>query len=159
MSYPQAAATEEADSGVILFRFAYRSIPCRVVMDGTIAVAGAPNPAVVLRADMGILPFTGDGPSLRSRMLAVLDQARRMPGYGVRLTPGHGIGLSVALAVDDTAPPASILAAAIGRIAEAKPLFDVVLSLLPTHLRHRPGRPQSPAYRIAESGTANTCPG
>lgn len=152
MSYPQA---EEADGSVILFQFTYRSIPCRVVMDGTIA----PNPAVVLRADMGILPFTGDGPSLRSRMLVVLGRTRRMPGYGVRLTPGHGIGLSVALAVDDTAPPASILAAAIGQIAEAKPLFDVVLSLLPTHLRHRTGRPQSPAYRIAESGTANTCPG
>ena len=99
----------------------------------------------MLQADMGILPFTGDGPSLRSKMLAVLGQARRMPGYRVRLAPDHGIGLSVALAVDDGAPPATILAAAIGQVAEAKPRFDVVLSLLPKHLRHRKGRTQSAA--------------
>lgn len=145
MSYQQAASAAEADGGVILFQFTYRSVPCRVVTDGAAADASKRGPAVMLQADMGILPFTGDGPSLRSRMLAVLGRARRMPGYRVRLAPDHGIGLSVALAVDDGAPPATILAAAIGQIAEAKPLFDVVLSLLPKHLRHRTGRTQSAA--------------
>ena len=142
MSYQQAASAAEADGSIILFQFTYRSVPCRVVTDGA---AGKRGPAVMLQADMGILPFTGDGPSLRSKMLAVLGRARRMPGYRVRLAPDHGIGLSVALAVDDGAPPATILAAAIGQVAEAKPLFDVVLSLLPKHLRHRKGRTQSAA--------------
>ena len=142
MSYQQAASAVQADGSVILFQFTYRSVPCRVVTD---RAAGKRGPAVMLQADMGILPFTGDGPSLRSKMLAVLGRARRMPGYRVRLAPDHGIGLSVALAVDDGAPPATILAAAIGQVAEAKPLFDVVLSLLPKHLRHRKGRTQSAA--------------
>jgi hypothetical protein len=105
------------------------------------------------------MPFTGDGPSLRSDMLAVLDRVRHMTGYGVRLAPDHRIGLTVALAVGGSEPPASILAAAIGRLTEAKPVLDVALSLLPKHLRHRAGNSRPAAYRMAGSGTANTCPG
>ena len=147
MPYPTAAAPEQADGSLVLFRFSYRSMPCRVV---------AGEAAVTLHAQMGIMPFTGDGPALRSRMLAVLGGARRKPSYGVLLTPDHGVGLTVMLPVDGRAPPASILAAAIGGLAEAKPLLDAVHSLLPTHLRHRPQNPRSDAYRMADSGTAKT---
>jgi hypothetical protein len=149
MRYPTAAAAAPADGSPALFQFTYRAIPCRVVAHGT---------AVTLQADMGILPFTGDGPSLRSTTLAVLDRARRMPGYGIRRKPNHGIELTVALAVDRASPPASILADALGKLAEAKPLIDAVLSLLPAHLRHRSDKSRD-AYRMAASGTANTCPG
>jgi hypothetical protein len=150
MRFPTAATAEPADGDSVLFRFTYRSMPCRVV---------AGNAAVTLQADIGIMPFTGDGPSLRSDMLAVLDRVRHMTGYGVRLAPDHGIGLTVALAVGGSEPPASILAAAIGRLTEAKPVLDVALSLLPKHLRHRAGNSRPAAYRMAGSGTANTCPG
>ena len=128
MRYSTAAAAEQADDSPVLFRFTYRSMPCRVVAEET---------AITLQADMGILPFTGDGPSLRSDLIAVLNHARRTSGYHVRFAPDHRFGLTVALTVGDDAPPASILAAAIAGLAGAKPLIDVVLSLLPKHLRHR----------------------
>jgi hypothetical protein len=136
MSYSTAAAAEQADGSPVLFQFTYRSMPCRVVADET---------AITLQADMGILPFTGDGPSLRSDLLAVLRHACTRGGYRVRFAPDHRFGLSVALAVDGDAPAASILAAAIAGLAEAKPLIDAALSLLPTHLRHRTDNPRSAA--------------
>ena len=89
MRYPTAAAPEQADGSPVLFRFSYRDMPCRVV---------AGEAAVTLHAHMGIMPFTGDGPALRSRMLAVLGRARHRPGYGVLLAPDHGVGLTVTLA-------------------------------------------------------------
>jgi hypothetical protein len=136
MSYPTAAAAERADGSVVLFRFSYRAAPCRVVARGA---------AVSLQADLGILPFTSDGPSLRRSTLSVLERARSRPGYAVRLMPGHRFGLTVALPVEPAAPPASILAAALEQLADAKPLLDAVLLLLPKHLRHRPECPRMSA--------------
>jgi len=145
MSDAPAIAAEHAGNSPVVFRFAYRTVPFRVVMDDMAPHMSAGGRGVMLYADVGTLPFTVDGPSLRSRMLAVLARARRMPGIDVQVTPDRGISLSVALAVEDAAQPASVLAAAIGRLVEAKPLLDVVLSLLPTHLQNRAGHPQSAA--------------
>jgi hypothetical protein len=141
---PAVAAAQAGDSPVV-FRFAYRTVPFRVVMNDTAAHKQAGGRGVMLYADVGTMPFTVEGPSLRSRMLAVLARARRMPGIDVQVTPDRGISLAVTLAVEDAAQPASVLAAAIARLVEAKPLLDVVLSLLPTHLQNRAEHPRSAA--------------
>ncbi len=127
MSHRETDAAETADGRPILFQFSYRSVPFRVV---TADDAGA-----TLQAEVGTMPYTGDGPSLRHDMLTLLDGARRAAGYEIAVARDHGISLSVALAVDGTAPPASILAAALEQLACAKQWLDRVLSLLPVHLR------------------------
>jgi len=127
LSHRKTDAAETTDGGAILFQFAYRSVPFRIV-------AGA-RASTVLQAEVGTLPFTVDGPSLRHDMLTLLDGARRAAGYEIEVARDYGISLSVPLAVDGTAPPESILAAALEQLAGAKPWIDRVLSLLPAHLR------------------------
>ena len=127
MSHRESDAAETADGRAILFQFAYRTVPFRVVTD-----AGA---ATRLQAEVGTMPYTVDGPSLRHDLLTLLDGARSAPGYEIEVARDHHINLSVALPVDGAAPPASILAAAIERLAGAKLWLDQVLSLMPAHLR------------------------
>ena len=127
----QLPATAGTDDGVPpVFSFSYRSIPFRVRLRETDAgVVG------VLEAVIGIVPFTVDGDSLRSNMLAVIDKARRSAGYGIDVGANHAISLSVALPVDDMTPADKILAAAMEQLAGAKTFLDLVLLLQPPHLR------------------------
>lgn len=141
MSDARATLAEQADGSPALFRFAYRAVPFRVVGGETSARQRAGGQGVLLRAHVGTMPFTADGPALRRRMLAVLHRAGRMPGVKVRVASDNGICLTVSLPVDGAAQPSSVLEAAIKRLVEAKPLVDVVLSLLPTHLRNRTEHP------------------
>ena len=113
-----------------IFRFSYRSMPFRVHLRGT--DSGAVGS---LEALIGVMPYTLDGDSLRSNMLTLLNKVRRSPGYGISVAPDHAIHLSVALPVDEKSSAEAILAAAIERLAGAKPLLDTVLSLQPPHLR------------------------
>lgn len=129
---PRSDAAQAAGGRSPLFQFAYRSVPFRVVL------ATRDGDAALLQAEVGTLPFTVDGGTLRHDMLALLDRARRTAGYQIAIARDHGISLSVALSVNGTMPPASILAAALEGLAGAKPWVDHVLTLLPAHLRRFP---------------------
>ncbi len=128
MSRQEIDAAERADGQPVLFRFAYRSVPFRVV---AAADAGA-----MLLATVGTMPYTVDGPSLRHDVLTLLDGARRVAGYEIAVIRDHGISLSVMLAVDRAEAPERILAAALHQLASTKQWLDRVLSLLPKHLRN-----------------------
>lgn len=127
MSHQETDAADMAKGPSTLFTFAYRSVPFRIV---THADAGA-----LLQAEVGTMPYTVDGPSLRHDMLTLLDGARRVAGYEIEIARNHGISLSVALPVEGGVPPESVLAAALEQLACAKLWLDRVLSLLPAHLR------------------------
>ena len=84
---------------------------------------------------IGILPYTGDGDSLRRNMLTLISNARHATEYGIDVGRDHRINLSVSLPVDGSSSADAILAAAMERLAAAKQFLDMVVSLQPPHLR------------------------
>ena len=113
-----------------IFQFSYRSMPFQVHLRSTEA-----GTIGMLEAMIGILPYTGDGDSLRRNMLALIGDARRATEYGIDIGRDHRINLSVALPVDGSSSADAILAAAMERLAAAKKFLDMVVSLQPPHLR------------------------
>jgi hypothetical protein len=130
LSDQQTGATGTGGEERPIFRFSYRSVPFRVHLRGT-----GPDTTGRLEALIGVMPFTVDGDSLRSNMLALISKARCSDGYGIAVAPNHAIHLSVTLPIDGNSTADAILAAAIERLAGAKPFLDLVLSLQPPHLR------------------------
>ena len=119
-----------SDGPHAIFEFTYRSIPFRVLVDPENGTDDG-----ILQAELGVVPFTGDGENRRSNTLAVIDAARRIPGYDVKIHTNHTIGLSVTLPKAAAGSAESILAAAIESLAGAKNLLDLVLSFQPPHMR------------------------
>lgn len=88
---------------------------------------------------LGVLPFTGDGSNRRRNTLAVLDMAQRLTDLTVDLPDGYEIIVSAKLRSDGPATPAWALGEAISRLADTKPLVDMIGSLQPTRrLRDAP---------------------
>lgn len=130
MGHQTTDAAGKSGDQLAIFQFKYRSIPFRVLLD-----ADDETRSGILEADLGMIPFTGDGEDRRSNTLAVINAARRIPGYQIQVRPNHTVGLSVPLPgiADPTAD--TILAAAIETLAGAKKLLDLMLSFQPRHLR------------------------
>jgi len=132
LSHPKTKTARPADDNRPIFRFSYRSIPFRVHLRGRDANMGT---AGILEAVVGVVPFTVDGDSRRRNTLAAIGEARRVAGYNIKIGADHAIRLSVPLPVDHGSPADAILAAAMTRLAGAKPFLDLVLMLQPPHLR------------------------
>ena len=74
MSHQYSDMADYAGGHHAIFRFTYRSIPFCVLFDTDDASGEG-----ILEANIGLIPFTGDGEKRRSNTLAVIDAARRMP--------------------------------------------------------------------------------
>lgn len=131
MSHQATDAAGAFDAQRPIFSFSYRSIPFRVHVR-----ADGDDMAGMLKAVIGVVPFTVDGNALRRNMLAVLRKARETDGYEIAVGADHAISLSVILPVDSGSPPDAILAAALERLAAAKAFLDLVQLLQPPHLRN-----------------------
>lgn len=123
-------ASDTAGRRHAIFRFTYRSIPFRVLLDPDDASRNG-----ILEGDLGVMPFTGDGEERRSNTLAAIEAARRIPGYRVRIRPDHTISVSVKLPPADAVSVDTILASAIEKLAGAKKLLDLMQSFQPPRLR------------------------
>jgi hypothetical protein len=119
-----------SDGPHVIFEFTYHSIPFRVLVDPE---RGSEDG--VLQAELGVVPFTGDGENRRSNTLAVIDAARRIPGYDVNVRPNHTIGLSMTLPKAADRSVEGILAAALESLTGAKALLDLMISFQPPHAR------------------------
>ena len=130
MSHPKSEISGTAADQQSIFSFTYRSIPFRVRLHPDSETTNG-----TLEATLGLIPYTGDGAALRSNMLAVIDELRRMPDCNIQVGADHAINLSVSLPAQEAPSPAGILADAIGKLATVKSWLDIVLSLQPPHLR------------------------
>lgn len=130
MRDPQTAAADVQGDERPIFQFSYRSVPFQVHLRGT-----ETGTVGMLEAMLGIMPYTGDGDSLRRNMLTLIGKVRSATDYGIAVGRDHTINLSVALPVDGTSSADAILAAAMEQLAAAKQFVDLVLSLQPPHLR------------------------
>lgn len=135
MRDPRTAPAGEHGDDHPVFRFCYRSVPFRVHLRGT-----ETGTVGMLEAMIGIMPYTGDGDSLRRNMLTLIGNARRAAGYEIDVGRDHSINLSVALPVDGTSSADVVLAAAMEQLAAAKKFLDLVFSLQPPHLRRLTSR-------------------
>jgi hypothetical protein len=127
---PKTAPAGEHGDERPIFQFSYRSLPFRVHLRGTDT-----GTVGMLEAMIGVMPYTVDGDSLRRNMLNLISNVRRSTDCGIDVRRDHTINISVALPVDGASSADAILAAAIEKLAAAKKLLDLVLSLQPPHLR------------------------
>lgn len=128
VSSPDDAVTPPANSGKppSVFRFTYRGMPFNASYhdDGCDAT-------LVLQGDLGILPYTSDGPSLRRHTLAVMRAAQGLPNLHLSITARQGIELTGEFPVAGAATPTALLTQTIERLVAAKPLLDIIQSLQP----------------------------
>ena len=109
------------------FEFEYRAMPFRVWVDAETEQGNVAH----MHGMIGIMPFTGDGASLRQDMLAVMDFANRFLPFELSAPVGKEIALHTRLEMAAAPTPATVLAAAIERLAEAKRVLDLVNALQP----------------------------
>lgn len=121
--------------------FEYRAMPFRVWVDAETEKGQVAH----MRGTIGIMPFTGDGASLRQDMLAVMDFANRFLPLELSASGGREITLHSRLEVATTLTPAAVLAAAIERLAQAKRVLDLVNALQPAHRSQASEDPSSKA--------------
>lgn len=130
MSHRNTDAARIVEETRAILSFTYHSIQFDVAVGQDTAA-----PSGQLRATVGVMPFTVHGASLRRNMLALIDHARETLGYHVRVGNDHAIELAVALPVSAATPIDTILAAAMEKLAGAKPFLDLVQTLQPPRIR------------------------